>query len=151
MIRTVIAVTLLLGASICLAADEKEGDVASMLSSLSVMTTLIEADDYTVSHIMVDRLEEGEEYVTSRYLYEDNDYKVIAIGGEYMKDLDLYCLDASGEVVERDADSTNVPILVFHISTSGTYTFKAKAYKMEEGHDDEECLFGYALGWKRED
>ncbi len=150
MTRLLVAITLLLGTSLCLAEDD-EGDVAKMLSSLSVMTTLIEADDYTVSHITVDRLEEGEEYVTSRYLFEGNDYKVIAIGGEYMKDLDLYCLDASGETVERDADTTNVPILFFHISESGTYTFKAKAYKMEEGHDDEECLFGYALGWKREE
>jgi len=137
-------------ASLCLAEDD-EGDVSKMLSSLSVMTTLIEADDYTVSHITVDRLEEGEEYAATRYLYEGNDYKIIAIGGEGVKDFDLYVYDGDGDLVEQDADTTNVPILLFHISSSGTYKIKAKAYKMEAGHEDEECLFGYALGWKRED
>jgi len=145
-----IAVAFVLGASFCLATAE-ESDVAKMLSSLSVMTTLIEADDYTVSHITVDRLEQGEDYSTERYLYEGNDYKIIAVGGQGIKDFDLYVYDGDGELVEQDADTTNVPILLFHISSSGTYTIKSKAYKMEEGAEDDECLFGYAIGWKREE
>lgn len=147
---TAVLLAVLGALTLALAGDDDEG--AQLLSNMSVQWTLLEGQGYTVSHGLVDRLEQGEVYEEYRTLYANNDYKIVGLGGPGVKDFDMYVYDSDGDIVEKDADTTNVPIISFHVSETGRYRIKSKVYKVTAGTaEDKECLFSYCLGWKRGD
>jgi hypothetical protein len=151
-LRFAVAVLAALGTCSLTLAEETDTESSQLMSNLNVQVSLLEGQDYTIVHALVDRLEEGQSYEEERTLYAGNDYKIIGLGGPGVKDFDMYVYNSDDDVVDKDLDTTNVPILTFHISETGQYKIKSKLYKVQAGTDeDKECLFSYVMGWKRED
>ena len=126
-----------------------EDQLADVLSRTIVICAALSGDDYNLAHIEVDRLSEGESYTFTRKLYAGNNYKIVGIGGQGVEDLDIYVYDANGDLVDRDTQTDNVPIVNFHVYSTQVYQIKVKFYSAEDDWPSgKESFFSVAVGFK---
>ncbi len=126
-----------------------EDQLADVLSRTIVICAALAGDDYNLAHIEVDRLSEGASYTFTRTLYSGNDYKIVGIGGQGIEDLDIYVYNSDGELVGRDTQVDNIPIVKFHVNSTQTYRIKVKFYSAEDDWPSgKESFFSVAVGFK---
>lgn len=105
---------------------------------VNIVANKVEEDNTDqVLIIVIDYVTRDGSATQTYYLSADNRYRVVAIGdNSRIKDLDLYVLNEYGSEVGRDSDERNVATFSFRPSSSGSYKFKVKPYKMTEGVKD---------------
>lgn len=67
------------------------------------------------------RLPSGETRTLELTLRQNINYAFIATSGNEVTDVDLYLLDAEGNVLVKDQESDGTPILEFRVSSTGNY------------------------------
>lgn len=69
-------------------------------------------------------------------LASGNAYKIIAIGDERIKDIDLCVYDGYGNRIGCDNDNKNVAMVTCSPDSSGKFKFTVSPYAMESGYSD---------------
>ncbi len=73
-------------------------------------------------------LKEGNSISFNIYLNDGQDYVVIGGGDKDVNDIDIIVTDEDGNVIDKDDQSDNNPVVAFTAPHSGVYTFKLKLY-----------------------
>ena len=71
-------------------AKDPDEEVSGLLQRIILLSAKMHQQGYTIVHIEVDKLEQGQKYMTSRRLFNDNHYKIAGIGGVGISDLDMF-------------------------------------------------------------
>ena len=113
-----------------------------------LLSGVLLASDYKFIRSVIDVLQYRNEYVESRTFYLGNTYKIYGMGSDGITDLDIQIIDENGNVVIKDTQTDNLPIVEFTPTKTGKYTIKVLAYNVEEAKKSDDNLFGFALGYK---
>ena len=107
--------------------------LAKCATTIAALTTLTtgnlfamptgEGDSWGYANVVV-RIGGVHEFI--RTFYADTTYEIIADGDEDARDIDLYVLDSSGQVIQSDTRASKEARIVFRPSQTGTYTVHLK-------------------------
>lgn len=85
-------------------------------------------------------LGQGQGYVLSTTLFRNNSYKLIGVGDDSVRDLDLELYDQNWNLISRDTSTDNVPITQVVPRWTGTFYYKIVMYR---GHGEATALICY--------
>ncbi len=130
-------------------AQDPKHELEALMERMELLVEAIYEEDYVIAHIEVDKLYEGQQYSFTRVLLEENNYKVIGVGGWGIKDLDVRIEDSAGEVIDEDTTDDNVPIVNANVPSSQRYTIRTLAYELEEGVEESEYFFIVVVAFQK--
>jgi len=129
--------------------SDEEEKLRDILARTVALTATVYAHDYRIAHMEVDRLERKEHYRFQRKLYSSNVYKIIGVGGQGIKDLDIKIYDSNGNLLAKDTSEDNFPEITVDINETDVYTIEAIAFELEDDADqDAEYFFVVTIGFK---
>jgi hypothetical protein len=83
----------------------------------------------------------------TRTFYAGQTYEIYADGSHGARDIDLYVLNSSGQVLERDTRSNKEARVVFRPSRTGTYTVRLKLARAYQSAVCHVVFFNQDDGW----
>ena len=104
------------------------------------------ADDqgYSTRNYVIGKLDEDEKDTWTMTLYGGNDYLIIGACDGDCGDLDISVLDENDNVVARDTETDDVPVIELDLKEGGRYQFRVTMYECSV----EPCYFGFGVFYK---
>lgn len=116
-------------------------DRGSLRARMARTSVAAERSGYSCrSAAKVVQLNGGQGYVLSTTLFRRNAYKLIGVGDDTVRDLDLELYDENWHLISRDTSTDNVPIVHVTPRWTGTFYYKIVAYS---GHGLSSALICY--------
>jgi len=142
--------SLLVGRGSQVRADDPE-QLSTMLARLTAVTAALHHEGYTIAHVFVDRLGEGDTSTQTRKLYEGNFYRIVGVGGHGIADLDLELAESDGRVIATDKGAENLAIVgPYDVRRTRHFRITASAYRMEDWvASNQQCLFAVVVAFRR--
>ena len=97
--------------------------------------------DYKVLHTFTDSLRKGNTYTYTTNFNADTTYKIIAMGGDGIKDLDIAVYSERGVEIAKDVKNDNAPEVEFKLYESQQCKIEIKSYDTELGKESDDNLF----------
>ncbi|MBN9416264.1 MAG: hypothetical protein J0I12_12550 [Candidatus Eremiobacteraeota bacterium] len=133
-------ILLLLVAQAALAEEPPKDQLTELYSKLGAVSPKVVKAGYTILHVEFDRLAPGGEYSLRRDLSAKNKYKVVGVGAKGITDLQVRVIDPKGQGETNDRQVDSVAIINMVPKTSGLYTIKVGAGKINADHPYFFCL-----------
>ena len=131
-------------------AKDPDEEVSGLLQRIILLSAKMHQQGYTIVHIEVDKLEQGQKYMTSRRLFNDNHYKIAGIGGVGISDLDIKLYDSNNNLIDEDTSTDNIPEVYVSPRWSGDFFIRTSFHSLSRGYPtNSEYFFCYMVGFKR--
>jgi len=125
------------------------GDIAAVQSQLNNAAALLRRAGYTIRESGVDTLYLDDTTLYSGTFRRGYTYKVMAIGGRGIADLDIALYDENDNLIDEDSESDARPIVDVTPRWSGDFTLAINLYALTRGaraYDD--YAYGYIVAYK---
>ena len=97
----------------------------SLEESVMYTAVALELGGYEIGDVYETSLEEGEQDYVSRLFHEGNEYVVVAVSENGVRDLDISLVDLYGDVVAKDVDADDGGAAILK-----TYTYSDKRLRI---------------------
>jgi hypothetical protein len=133
--RTLFVLAILFCGSMATQINAQVSVLEIMKRSIAVIGKL-EEEDAQVLLFQVDHVGKGQTSSQTYSLGEDETYMIVALGDDRIEDIDLCVYDSDGDKVKCDADSENLSVVSFDVSSTQKYKFVVSPYKLASGVSD---------------
>ena len=130
---------------------QASSEMIDLLDRAVDIADAMEEEDYTIVHILLDRVGLGKDslYIGTRMFYSGNDYLIVGLGGEGIKDLDIEIYDERNNLVDEDKLTDNQPEVYLSPKKDSRCYVNVILHSLVSGYDkDGEYYFCYIIGFK---
>ena len=124
-------------------------DVTTIRTQIEVLSDALAENGYIIQDTDWDLLELGDSMTYNGTFYRGNDYRIIAIGGRGIADLDISVYDEDENLIDEDTATDALPMVDVSPRWNGELSIQVKLYSLQRGlstYDD--YVYGFIVAYK---
>lgn len=126
------------------AESQAQSYAVTVWNQLNSQYTSANNNGYASSKYIIGRLKNSETENWNITLYAGNTYMITGVCDGDCKDIDLALIDSGRKELVSDLSADDVPVLLYDVKTTGTYTVKVTMYSCTQ----DPCYFGLGIFFK---